>query len=301
VIRRQLQTRVAAGSPCPAKRGPLNGHDTAKRMHSSILMMEQASSRASSSQPTASRDQLKHLFLCSAIPMIGFGFMDNFIMIQAGSYIDATLGAKLGMSTLMAAALGQVFSDLSGVLFGGVVERSMLTLGLTSSPTIPLTAIQRALPIVKNVSMAGSAGGVVLGCLLGASTLLFQSSETREGQVQAAHLSVTAMDTAHEMVQHHMLENIISVYLMPVNKLKMKGDEDADETVRYVARQGVSVIEESYVTSSETLYAPLKTKDGTVVAIMVCAKSEGNGFDEHEVKMTELLSKQVELVLDRIQ
>ena len=46
--------------------------------------------------------------------MLGFGFLDNFIMIMAGEYIDLTLGAKLGISTMAAAALGRL-SLLSGI------------------------------------------------------------------------------------------------------------------------------------------------------------------------------------------
>ena len=38
--------------------------------------------------------------------MLGFGFMDNIIMIQAGDYIDTTFGAVLGISTLTAAGFG---------------------------------------------------------------------------------------------------------------------------------------------------------------------------------------------------
>mmetsp|Transcript_11351 Transcript_11351/g.24078 ORF Transcript_11351/g.24078 Transcript_11351/m.24078 type:complete len:229 (+) Transcript_11351:90-776(+) len=60
--------------------------------------------------PTSS--QLQNLFLASAIPMVGFGFMDNFIMIQAGGLIDSTLGVKFGLATLTAAAMGQVVSDV---------------------------------------------------------------------------------------------------------------------------------------------------------------------------------------------
>lgn len=38
--------------------------------------------------------------------MVGFGFMDQFVLIQAGGYIDATLGVQLGLATLSAAAAG---------------------------------------------------------------------------------------------------------------------------------------------------------------------------------------------------
>ena len=70
-----------------------------------------------------SKQDLRQLFIHAMCPMIGFGIMDNFIMIQAGDAIDNHFGAALGIATLTAAAFGQVFSDVSGVLFGGVGER----------------------------------------------------------------------------------------------------------------------------------------------------------------------------------
>lgn len=62
--------------------------------------------------PKPTKKQLRELFVISAVPMIGFGFMDNFIMIQAGGYIDSTLGVKFGLATMTAAAMGQVVSDV---------------------------------------------------------------------------------------------------------------------------------------------------------------------------------------------
>jgi Transmembrane protein 65 len=45
------------------------------------------------------------------------------VMIQAGNAIDCTIGVVFGLSTLSAAAIGQICSDASGVVFGGTVER----------------------------------------------------------------------------------------------------------------------------------------------------------------------------------
>ena len=47
--------------------------------------------------------------------MVGFGFADNAIMIVAGDRIDATLGVRLGFSTLAAAGLGNLISDVAGI------------------------------------------------------------------------------------------------------------------------------------------------------------------------------------------
>ena len=40
--------------------------------------------------------------------MIGFGFMDNLVMIQVGDYLDTTIGVTFGLATLTAAGFGQV-------------------------------------------------------------------------------------------------------------------------------------------------------------------------------------------------
>ena len=117
--------------------------------------------------------------------MIGFGFMDNLVMIQAGNVptdgswrqaptlnainahtrslagdlIDNTIGVTLGFAALTSAAFGQVgdggsrpppppqsmpphpplpqhhkiFSDVSGICFGGMVEAAAARMGLASS------------------------------------------------------------------------------------------------------------------------------------------------------------------------
>ena len=67
--------------------------------------------------------------------------MDNIIMIQAGDFIDSTLGVTFGISTLTAAALGNVCSDSSGVLFGGVVESASERLKL-AKPQLSLEQAQ---------------------------------------------------------------------------------------------------------------------------------------------------------------
>ncbi|EKX46240.1 hypothetical protein GUITHDRAFT_60115, partial [Guillardia theta CCMP2712] len=98
-----------------------------------------------------------------------FGFMDNVVMITMGDLIDSTLGVTFGLSTLTAAGFGQIFSDVSGVCFGGTVEAIFLRLGL---PTAKLTSEQAQLRVTRLVSTFGAACGVVVGCLLGMSTLL---------------------------------------------------------------------------------------------------------------------------------
>ena len=41
--------------------------------------------------------------------------MDNFVMLQVGDLIDASIGVTFSLSTLTAAGFGQVFSDVAGI------------------------------------------------------------------------------------------------------------------------------------------------------------------------------------------
>ena len=50
------------------------------------------------------------VFANNAIPFVGFGIIDNAVMIMAGDYIDCTIGVALGISTMAAAGLGKSVS-----------------------------------------------------------------------------------------------------------------------------------------------------------------------------------------------
>jgi hypothetical protein len=113
---------------------------------------------------------MRLIFLNTAIPMVGFGFVDQTVMLQAGNAIDCTLGVTFGLSTLTAAAFGQICSDASGVLFGGTLEQLAVYIGI---PKSGISAAQRALPVVTRTKLAANFLGVVLGCILGLGNLLF--------------------------------------------------------------------------------------------------------------------------------
>jgi hypothetical protein len=115
-----------------------------------------------SSVDRLSWQQVRSVLLSAAVPMIGFGFMDNFIMIQAGSMIDNTIGVQLGLATMTAAALGQIVSDTCGVLFGGTLER------ILAIRPLQLTAAQQNLPLIRRLRLVGAVVGVILGCSIGA-------------------------------------------------------------------------------------------------------------------------------------
>ena len=127
--------------------------------------------------PEPSVLQLRRHALACAVPMVGFGFMDNLVMIQAGDAIDSTIGVAFGLSTLTAAAYGQVISDVSGTVFGSAVDTAAAWLGL---PAAGLTRAQCELRNVRVLSTTAASVGVVLGCLLGMTSLLFMDLDKNE-------------------------------------------------------------------------------------------------------------------------
>eukprot|EP00397_Hematodinium_sp_SG-2012_P027181 GEMP01028541.1.p1 GENE.GEMP01028541.1~~GEMP01028541.1.p1 ORF type:complete len:445 (+),score=59.06 GEMP01028541.1:52-1386(+) len=117
-----------------------------------------------------SRRNLKNYALHCALPMVGFGFMDNLVMIQVGELIDSSIGVTFGFATMTSAALGQVCSDVSGVCFGGVVDAFFAKIGI---PPYYLTPDQLSSQHVRVVRTTAMGIGVMCGCLLGMTSLLF--------------------------------------------------------------------------------------------------------------------------------
>ena len=119
--------------------------------------------------PQPSKRQLLMLALAGGVPFIGFGFADNFIMIIAGDQIDATLGIRFGLSTLAAAGLGNLISDVIGLSLQDVIESK--TSRFFKAP--PLTEVQLELPRTRFVKVSANSIGISIGCLLGMVPLLF--------------------------------------------------------------------------------------------------------------------------------
>lgn len=115
-------------------------------------------------------NQLRLLALQAGLPFIGFGFLDNFVMILAGDVIEINLGATFGLSAIAAAALGNTLSDIFGIQAGSGVERLAKKLGL---PEASLSKAQRLHSRSYYTTLFGSILGVVIGCFLGMVPLLW--------------------------------------------------------------------------------------------------------------------------------
>lgn len=91
-------------------------------------------------------------------------------MIVAGTHIELSIGIILGISTMAAAALGNLVSDLAGLGLAGYVEALASRLGLS----IPdLTPKQVDMWQTRVSTHLGKAVGVTIGCILGMFPLIF--------------------------------------------------------------------------------------------------------------------------------
>lgn len=126
---------------------------------------------AAAEVPAPSYNDLKFIALAQAIPFLGFGFMDNAILIIAGDMIDTSLGVILGISTLCAAAIGNIISDVAGIMMGTVIED--FCTNYLKLPIPNLTTPQRQLRSVRFASQLGCGVGIVVGCIIGMFPLFF--------------------------------------------------------------------------------------------------------------------------------
>ncbi|SCM01452.1 conserved protein, unknown function [Plasmodium chabaudi chabaudi] len=133
------------------------------------------------SQEKAEMNLKKHdlllVALSGCIPFICFGFIDNSFMIISGDLFDSTFCAILGLSTMAAAGLGNLTSDVLGIFIGGYIEKIIVCIGF---PRINLTNKQLKMNRTRKYYYLGSAVGIAIGCLLGMIPLLFIDSTKLE-------------------------------------------------------------------------------------------------------------------------
>ncbi|KAG6541232.1 hypothetical protein Mapa_017393 [Marchantia paleacea] len=127
----------------------------------------QAMKYGSSTKPLSTK-QMVQLFTRAAIGMVGFGFTDNAIMIIAGDAIQNSIGATLGLTTLLSAGLGNAVADLIGTAFRGYIERWS---GKMMPDAVPISAHQMEQKEAWWAETVGASSGVTVGCLLGLAPL----------------------------------------------------------------------------------------------------------------------------------
>lgn len=109
-------------------------------------------------------------------------------MIAAGTQIELSIGVTFGISTMAAAALGNLVSDLAGLGLAGYVEALAVRLGMQ----VPeLTPKQADMWQTRVSSHLGKAIGVTIGCILGMFPLLFLNEEDEKEKQKEAQSPAT--------------------------------------------------------------------------------------------------------------
>lgn len=291
--------------------------------------------------PYPSVQALRTLFVASAIPMVGFGFMgesvrnecvsnrmvptvvaqltpalpsiptmpcftDNLVMIQAGQYIDSTLGVTLGLATMSAAAAGQVVSDVSGVVFGGTLERFLTQLSVIKTP--PLSSAQRQLSVCRNVSMAGAVVGVVCGCALGATTLLLVDLEARNRIERANQLReiVTDMISQDEDGLH---SETCTIYIASSSDFHLDKDNDKKwRTSMKLLKDAETPAVKECATKREivldqnrhVLFTPIMDDDHVIAVIEFRHnRNDSSCFSEQDVRTAKVMARHIAIFMNR--
>lgn len=121
--------------------------------------------------------------------------MDNAILIIAGDAIDTSLGVALGISTMCAAAIGNIISDVAGIMLGTIIEDCSARLGL---PVPNVSAAQRQLRAVRFAGQFGTTVGIVIGCIIGMFPLLFIDSTKVQRMKEEARMDTIFRDIVEE-------------------------------------------------------------------------------------------------------
>lgn len=197
----------------------------------SILEEGAAAGEAAAAGGGASRAQLKGLFLATAIPMVGFGFVDNAVMISCGEFLEVKLGAAMAISTLAAAGLGNLISDVVGLGAGGAIEAGAARLGFE----VPrLSAAQLAGRAATLTRHGASALGISIGCVLGMFPLLFYDADDARLRTIFARYDT---DGNGHLDRAELVAAFADARVYPaerdVNHLFNKYDADKDGTIGY--------------------------------------------------------------------
>lgn len=140
--------------------------------------------------------ELQKVAFATSIPFVGFGIMDNAILIIAGDAIDTSLGVWLGISTMCAAAIGNIISDVAGIMLGTVVEDACAK--YLRLPAAKLSSAQRQLRSVRFANQFGCGVGIVIGCIIGMFPLLFIDSKKIQAMKDEATMDSLFQDVIAE-------------------------------------------------------------------------------------------------------
>eukprot|EP00980_Cylindrotheca_fusiformis_P014826 scaffold4031_cov135-Cylindrotheca_fusiformis.AAC.13 len=279
-----------------------------------------ATTTTTSGVPLPTYQQLQILALRSSIPMIGFGFMDNIVMITAGEAIDSTFGVAFGLSTMAAAGLGQCCSDVVGVTSGGIVDAAVSRLRL---PHHGLGPKQLDLRVSRLCSTLGACLGVFCGCLLGMSILLFMDTDRAERARKAKELQ-SIFETIMSDRQKNFHAERTTLFMLDEEKKELwsRVATGTSEIIKLPATQGIagacvttgelinipdvykdsrfdqSVDDSTGFVTKSILAVPIKSEEGEILGVIeVCNKKNADGslgeFGDCDEKVLKMLATHV--------
>ena len=243
-------------------------------------------------------------------------------MIQAGQYIDSTLGVKFGLATMTAAACGQVVSDVSGVLCGGTVE-SLISRWMPNPVAASLSLAQRQSTWGRYASLAGAVLGVTFGCALGGLTLFFVDLDARDriqraGQFKEVLTDMTqasgrASFPCRHVVVHLAVKANEKYDWQSINQEGSGGEdgphvrmcsidlqEDAEKEDNLVIK---AARQQEILVRGQRLYAPImrweENKHDEIWAVVEFEK-KGVEVTESDIKKVETMSDHIAIFMHRM-
>jgi Transmembrane protein 65 len=221
---------------------------------------------------------------------------------------------------------GQVISDVSGVVFGGALER-FLTTRTSWLPAPNLTAVQRQLPLCRNVAMAGAVCGVILGCALGATTLLAVDLEARHRIERAQRLR----DIVQDMIGSSSAGSVgvevdrpfcdaCTVHIVSTKDLTLPDQAESSQSSRTVTLQDLTVgtpderaavqrcIQSRTIAVHDgVLYAPVLRGDTVMAVVAFSNLHDRNEADEErffpqeaDVVTARVMARHIAIFMDRL-
>ncbi|RLN53159.1 hypothetical protein BBJ28_00003442 [Nothophytophthora sp. Chile5] len=187
VARKHTQEIDRALRTADTDRDGLLSHDQLRSLLSSRFRLRAVPSNHAASPLSSralappTRRQLKLVMIGSAIPFVGFGLVDNLILLVAGDAIETHFHASYAMSMLCAAALGNTVADVVGLSLGGIIESMARRMGI---PDPMLSKAQANMAVTHWCNFFASAGGITAGCLLGMTPLFFMNHADYEEEDQ---------------------------------------------------------------------------------------------------------------------
>ena len=283
-------------------------------------------------------------------------------MIQAGGLIDSTICVQFGLATMTAAAMGQVVSDVryvlllyviyivlfflffflnsrgigsshmvwfhvvlvhSGVLFGGALEGFLTRMGI--APVSNLTLAQRSLRICQRTRMTGAALGVMVGCALGATSLLLLDTDRHDADSSSANVSDLrhVLSDVFDFESNHCLKSdVCTLYLVDkcrgLNSIKGKLDFQSVKDIQVNSPHAAqcydtqsSLVDNNHRELSPNhvlrsmLCVPVQTKRGELVGVLEFKNKRPDErglsfFSKQDEQMAGLLGDHVGILLDQL-